>query len=284
MLVRRALVRLPGHVSLTAGIAALAVASFFGLTVLNGATASAATPAGSFCNDAVQLENWFAQGFLPGIDQYQLNPNRAYVKGEAVILQKLANEAPLAIRPDLSAWASFTEELAAEASPAELGKEVGSVSADAQKVNQWLKAKSGCDVSYAVPRPTTGKHNGVSPVVWIVVGIAAGLIVLGALFLGSQSDTGGEQGKTKVAGPRTSEPPKREIPDFTPKQQIVSCSKCSGNGEVTCYRCQGTTRIPTTPELRGTADHYQRCDNYMCNGGRVTCQDCRGSGKESVYR
>ena len=97
-----------------------ALSLVFTLAVFSGSGANAASLSGSFCKDTAQLQSWIAQDFSPGIDQYNVPTDPAYVRSLAQYLQKLSQEAPVAARADLSVWAAFTESVANGASQANL--------------------------------------------------------------------------------------------------------------------------------------------------------------------
>ena len=231
------------------------------------ATANAAISKATFCARANQLQNWIAQDFLVGIDQYQDSRALPLVKTEARYLRGLANEAPAAIKRDLSAWASFTERVAARANPTDLKKQVAAVTAAAHRVGQWLASKSGCGLAYIQPPPKPSK--GTSVVVWIVIAVLA-LGAIGAVLSRIKPPEPGPEPPHKDPG-SGHEPFKPQHPEQPAKCGYPGCT----GGKIRCYLCQGN-RVLQDPDT----GKLEPCPGPCLRTGWIDCPRCHGAGTE----
>jgi hypothetical protein len=252
------------------GCAGLAISLPLGVALGAGSKAGAATSSTPFCRDSAQLQSWFLQNYEPGIAQYQ-NPGVGNVKSEARYLQKLTEEAPPAIQPELFVWATFTTQVADGASYADLSKEELSASADAAQVQEWFATESGC-AQLDKPIPA---HSSTNHLWWIIGGVLLGLVLLGAAFGRSDATTTSPSGRgsarTDSADRSYGFAPKGS--GFGPKK--VTCPTCGGRGWRPCPNCIGTGYLGTGPDRRP-------CPYSNCNYGRTTCSNCWGSGDVSA--
>ncbi len=247
----------------------IGVLVMFGLAVGVGPAAGAATASAAFCSETIELQGWISQGFRPGVDQYEENPNRSTVESSAQYLRRLSEQAPAAIKADLVTWATFTEQVADGASQAELAEGAGPARAAAERVDTWL-ATSGCVDKHANSAPQI-HHNGHPVLVWIAIGAGVVLVltVLGAV--------GG--------GGRLASPAAKARPGRSPmgnsglgSSGAEKCGSCSG-GKITCGPCQGRGyHDHNTPQANGVyANTTSRCS--PCGGsGKIACQMCHGTG------
>jgi hypothetical protein len=189
----------------------LALSLMFALAVFTGSGANAATSPAWSCNDTVQLQNWFSQNSLPGIDQYNLHPGHlpdadglpgpVYLRAVAQYLQNLSDEIP-AVRADLSVWAMFSDRVAGGASQAELASGVQVARNAAEQVKVWLATKSGCPPLYALlPVPVTSHHEGRSDLLWVIGGACA-VVFLGAFRYrrAPREGDGGQRAPDEITG------------------------------------------------------------------------------------
>ncbi len=252
-----------------------ALSLVFTLAVFSGSGANAASLSGSFCKDTAQLQSWIAQDFSPGIDQYNVPTDPAYVRSLAQYLQKLSQEAPVAARADLSVWAAFTESVANGASQANLVSRLSATRQAAQRTKVWLATKSGCRQLYvAAPVPVASHHKGHSYLPWIIAGVCV-LVLLGAI--GGRAQGRGNEGQRGPGGGEGRSVPSRgqystsstlsTAPPQKPVEQM--CPNCAGDG-YRSYACRGSGGSSWSP-----------C--AQCQGsGRSPCSRCHGSGRITV--
>jgi hypothetical protein len=281
-------------------VAAVLLASvLFGILVASSTTAGAATASAQFCSDSAQLQGWIAQNEQPGLDQYDYDgyPDLSVIQPEANYLEKLNAEAPSSTQPAFSEWANFAKAVAdttakavaeGAAAPPGLTSWPALASQDQQAtfaaglVEEWMHNGSGCKQLYVTLHdpPASSGHHGINPLWWVAGAVVILLIIGGAIASAGDDATASPSPKTVDTGRGRAPQPTY---DFSPKEQTISCDKCSGTGRMTCYRCGGSGRLSNGAEFGGTADAYRICE--ACSGQtRITCDGCGGSGKKTVYR
>lgn len=230
--------------------------------------AEAASSATTFCDDTAKLQEWLGQSFLPGIDQYDQNPNRPYVKSMGDYLTGLAEEAPDATKADLAEWAAFTEKVADGSSSADLTADAATARAAAGRVKVWLAAESGCPQLYQEAAPSSGS-GGFGIPTWLIVV----LVVVGILVAGLFTKGGGPTRRTVVGSARS------PSTGTFGGSQTRTCAVCHGGKYQTHGVCNGTGRITTNDSGRQAefANSTGMC--LGCQGtGRSACSGCHGTG------
>lgn len=260
-------------------------------TAAGGATASA-----SFCNDSDQLQDWFAQGEQPGLDQYDYAgyPDLSVIQPEANYLEKLSAEAPQSTQPTFSNWANFAKAVEEDTATAiseksaappgltswpALASQVQSARFAATLIQKWFKSDSGCKQLYVTESdPAKGGH-GINRL-WFVGGGFLVLILLGAIF-GSSGDDESVPNHLSSASSDSSSTKRKwepyEPPESAkPKRKCPTCNGMFGPGKVQCYACGGLGTIETFHE--GVGYTHDRCG--QCYGNRfIPCNGCNGSGE-----
>lgn len=215
-----------------------------------GASASGAASS-SFCEDTAQLQDWLAQDFRPGIDQYNVRPNTALVLGMAQYLHKLGEESPAAAKEDVGIWAAFTQQVADQASQDDLAGDVPAARAAASRVEVWLAKESGCEqlASAAAPSPPARTSQGI--LLW-VIGVLVVLLILRGLSGPGRVPGGGQSsvpptGKPSAFGPM-------ESPDRPELLRFLTCrgpqwTICPGNSRQRLVR---PCRASVAPQRQST--------------------------------
>ncbi len=239
----------------------------------SGRSADAAAAVTTFCDDTSQLQSWIAQDLQPGIDQYNQNPNRAYVRTMAQYLQKLAAEAPQPAKADLTEWAGFTEKVADGAGQAELARDVPNARAAAARIKAWLPGKSGCQQLYSESAPVSANEQQAHKVrSWVIGGVAAFLLLIILLGAGARRSGGGKA--VQRAGQQAGRP------DLSfGGQAPQSCGRCGGQRTERCSVCGGRGRIDTNDSGRQAEFASSTGTCYRCSGtGNTSCSGCGGTG------